>query len=158
MIRDETDITLLRLLQEDGRATWKELAEATGLSPSTVLERVRRLERSGIIRGFSAQINAPAAGLPVEALVAVTMEPHSGRGVESFMEALKQWPSVVEAWHLTGQADFVLRVAVTDLNALEKVLTDEICSLPHIRNVQTSIVLSVSKEPSPLPVPPPQRK
>ena len=156
MPRDELDIKLLQRLQEDGRSTWKELAELTGLSSSTVMERVRRLERSGIISGFTAQISLDKAGLPVEALVTVTMEPHSRQGVEDFTNALAQWSSVIQAWHLTGNADFLLRVVAPDLQALERVLTEEICSLPHIRAVQTAIVLSCSKPLSPLPLPEPK--
>lgn len=150
---DSTDIQLLRRIQTEGRATQRSLAEETGIAPSTAMERLRRLEESGVIRGYSADLDPGAVGLPTAAFVTVTLAPHTSEQVHAFSAAVAAIPEVLEAWHLTGKSDFLLHVQLPAVSDLEALLTDRLASLPGVARMTTSLVLSETKPRSPLPLP-----
>jgi Lrp/AsnC family leucine-responsive transcriptional regulator len=117
---DDVDSEILRLLREDGRLSWRDLGAAVGLSANAVADRVRRMRRSGVIRGFTAIVDPAAGGRTLEALVGITLSP----GVDSDLfsaEAAKLGP-VIEVLHLTGAPDYQLRVACRDTAELDALL------------------------------------
>jgi Lrp/AsnC family transcriptional regulator, leucine-responsive regulatory protein len=117
---DPIDSEILRLLREDGRASWRDLGAAVGLSANAVADRVRRLRRSGVITGFVALVDPAAGGRVVEALVGVTLK----RGVDSdaFAVAASRLEAVTEVLHLSGAPDYQLRVACRDTAELDSLL------------------------------------
>jgi Lrp/AsnC family transcriptional regulator, leucine-responsive regulatory protein len=117
---DRIDRRILGVLAEHGRMSWQALAAEVGLSPSAVTERVRRLERTGAIVGYRAVVSPTAAGRPLEAWVAVVLQPGADR--DRFVTALGGVEAVVDAVHLTGAADYELRVRCRDTGELDDLL------------------------------------
>jgi Lrp/AsnC family leucine-responsive transcriptional regulator len=136
---DSTDWRILEELQRDGRASYAELARAVSMSPSAVTERVRRLEQAGIIRGYTAVIDAEQLGFVILALVRLR---YPTGNYKPFHELLASTPQIIEAHHVTGEDCFVLKVLARSMRHLEET-TGRISSLGP---VTTSVVYS-----SPLP-------
>lgn len=118
---DPIDHSLVEALTVDGRATFQDLGRAVGLSPTATADRVRRLQARGVIRGFRAVIDAEQLGRTVEASIDVLLEPGADR--HRFAEVLRDEPGVVEAVHVTGHFDYVLRVHCTGTSELDQILT-----------------------------------
>ncbi len=136
---DETDWKILKALQINGRISYRELGEQIGLSTPAVSERVRKLEDSGIIEGYSARLNLEKLGKTIVAFVNVNTRPESNDPLQKFV---KKTPEVLEAHYITGQASFVLKIAIGSILDLE----DFIKKLSHFGPTQTSIVLSTHVE------------
>lgn len=117
---DDIDRRILGVLLEDGRATWQDLADRVGLGPSATRDRVRRLERDGVITGYRAEIAQEASGRPLEARVAVTVGVACDR--DAVVAAFVAQPAVVDAVHLTGPDDYELTVRCRDIDELDSVL------------------------------------
>ena len=132
---DGTDWKILHALQVNGRISYRELGEQIGLSTPAVSERVRKLEDSGVIEGYSAQLNLKKLGKQITAFVNVNTRPESNEPLQKFV---KKAPEVLEAHYITGQASFILKVSLSSIPALE----DFIKRLSHFGPTQTSIVLS----------------
>jgi len=132
---DDIDLELLSALQEDARATYAELGRKVGLSAPAVAERVRRLEASGIISGYHAQVDLKKAGYGIVAFVRLTSAPDLAPQLERLA---RDTPEVLEFHRVTGTEGFVLKVAVTSIEHLERIV---VRFLPY-GNTTTSIVLS----------------
>jgi Lrp/AsnC family leucine-responsive transcriptional regulator len=132
---DATDWRILEALQNDGRASYAELARAVAMSPSAVTERVRRLEEAGVISGYSAVIDHDRIGLPILAFVRLRY-PHGN--YKPFHDLLATTPEVLEAHHVTGDDCFVMKVTARSMRHLEQV-AGRIASLG---SVTTSVVYS----------------
>ncbi|MFN8016848.1 MAG: Lrp/AsnC family transcriptional regulator [Acidimicrobiales bacterium] len=119
---DPLDQRLVDELVRDGRATFQDLGRTIGLSPTATADRVRRLQKAGVIRGFRAVLDAGHLGRTVEAAIDVRLEPGADRN--RFADALRAQPGVVEAVHVTGHYDYMLRVFCTGTAELDGILTD----------------------------------
>jgi Lrp/AsnC family leucine-responsive transcriptional regulator len=151
---DEKDARILELLQSDGRTTNVELARAVELTPSATLERVRKLEERGLIRGYMALLNPQALGLGFVAFIFARVEDREDLmgGAERTAEGLAALPSVQELHHLAGEDCFLLKVRARDTDDLYRILRDEIGQFKAIRSTRTTIVLKTVKETARLPV------
>ena len=149
---DEFDLKLLRALQQDGRLTNNDLAERVGLSASQCSRRRMALEEAGVIEGYQATLSAPALGLGVIAFVRVTLAAHSPDNAKRFQRLIEGIDDVQEAYSLTGEADYLVKMAVPDLKALSRILNDVF--LPHgsVAHLHSSIVLDHLKKTAPLPL------
>ncbi len=114
---DAIDRDILDVLSRDGRASWRELGERVRLSANAVAERVRRLERAGVIRGYRAEIDQRALGNTIEALIDVQIA--TGTDPDAFEAALIREPYVLDAVHITGRFDYAVRVLCPDVSALD---------------------------------------
>jgi len=152
MILDKTDRKILRILQADGRITNAELAERIGISPPPTLERVRKLERNGIIRKYAALINPIAVGVETFTFVEVTLSRHGQDSVLAFMKAVDSVPEILECHHVTGDADFLLKIAVRNIPAYEDLVLHKLTALPHIQHLKSMVVLSTLKNETSLPI------
>lgn len=137
---DELDSVLVRMLQEDGRRTNRDMAEALGIAPSTCLERIRLLRQRGILTGFHAEADLPSLNRSLEAVIAVRIRPPSREMIEAFEEFLKSMPEVVSVFVLTGADDFLVHVAVRDTNHLQALVLDKLTKRPELSDVRTSVV------------------
>ncbi|PRY94759.1 AsnC family transcriptional regulator [Hasllibacter halocynthiae] len=148
---DDTDREILRLLQRDARLTSDELGRRLGLSASQAGRRRQRLEE-GPIRGYAACIDPGAAGLGVQAFVQVGMASHGRDEHAAFARLAETLPEVTEAFTLTGDADYLLRVWCADLAALNRLVQERL--LPHsaVGRVRSQIVMQQLKAGAPLPV------
>ncbi len=139
------DRDILLALQRDGRQTNARLAERLGLSPSAMLERVRRLERDGVIRGYRADIAPEALGLGLQAFVAAELEAHSRDHIEGFERGIGRVLAVRACYHITGRFDYLLHVAVQDLEHLGRLIKTDIAAIPGVAKLETLLVLSAVK-------------
>ena len=149
---DGFDIKLLDALQDDGRLTNFDLAERVGLSPSQCSRRRAALEASGIIVSYHARLAAEAIGLGILVFVQVTLANHSPGNSKRFQKLIDALPEVQEAFSLTGEADYLVKLVVPDLKALSRILNDVL--LPHesVEHVRSSIVLDRLKQTPRLPL------
>jgi DNA-binding Lrp family transcriptional regulator len=149
---DQFDLKLLAALEADGRLTNSELAGRVGLSASQCSRRRIGLEEIGVIEGYSARLNAKRLGIGLLALVQVSMSPHSKENAKKFSAFVNTIEEVQEAYALTGDADYLLKVAVPDLKNLSRIINDLI--LPHgsVSHVKSSIVLTTLKDSHRLPL------
>lgn len=149
---DRFDKTLLGALQADASATNADLAARVGLSASQISRRRQALEEAGAIAGYRALVNRAALGLDVVVLIHVTMARHSPENARRFRQLALSRPEVLDAFTLTGEADYVLKVVVRDLPALSAFVNDVL--LPHeaVDRVRSEVVLDVIKENGPLPL------
>jgi Lrp/AsnC family leucine-responsive transcriptional regulator len=148
---DALDLAALARLMADGRVTWAELASELGLSPAAAAERVRRLERTGVIRGYAALVEPGAIGLGLTALVGVTLAHHRARA--AFLRRIQQLDEVQESHHVTGDYDFLLKVRCADTQALERLINEQLKDKGGVAESRTLIVLSTAKETPRLPLP-----
>jgi Lrp/AsnC family leucine-responsive transcriptional regulator len=143
---------ILQLLAADGRASYQAIADEVGLSRPAVMERVKRLEESGLILGYTARIDRAKAGFPITAFVAVRYPATELDGAEPSVRALVANPSVLECHHVAGEDCYVLKVAAPSLEALERILRT--LREPGLSvSTRTTIVLSsVFEKPGVVPV------
>jgi Lrp/AsnC family transcriptional regulator, leucine-responsive regulatory protein len=142
---EEQDERILATLQRDGRATNQQLAEAVGMSTSACWRRVRGLEESGVIRGYSALVERERAGFATSAILHVSLERHDAKFVDEFVSRVTRRAEVLECFATTGDADYHLRVVVRDMQAYNQFLDDFMFRLPGIRYVRTNMILKEIK-------------
>ncbi|MCT4656626.1 MAG: Lrp/AsnC family transcriptional regulator [Cohaesibacter sp.] len=142
---DRIDRHILRELQAHGRLTNNELAERVNLSPSPCLRRMRNLEKKGVIKGYTAQIDQKAYGLPITVFVHIRLDEHSTASSKKFEEAIKRVDEVLDCYLMTGNCDYLLRVLVKDLEAYEDFVRNRLHPIPGIASIDTSFAFGVIK-------------
>lgn len=153
---DRHDIALLAELQRDSRQTVQQLAAAAGLSSTPCWKRVKELEASGIIRGYTALVDREKVGLALCVLAEVNLTRHNEDDVRRFEQAVAQAPQIVSCYATTGQADYVLKVLVPDIKSYESFLHETAFKLPGVTHVRSSVVLKEIKAETRLPLAPVQ--
>ena len=148
---DEKDRTIIELLQTNARISNAEVARSVGLAPSAALERVRKLEERGLLRGYEARLDPRALGLGVLAFIAVRADERVG-GVETGT-ALADLPEVQEVHHIAGDDCYLIKVRAADTEVLGRLLRERIGVIPTVRSTRTTIVLETIKETATLPLP-----
>lgn len=141
---DETDATILDLLQENARISQADVARVVGLAPSAVLERIRKLESKGIIRGYSALVDPHALDQSMLAFVAVRTE--QAPGDDSVANALAKCPEVLELHHIAGDDCYLLKVRARDAEHVGQLLRHRFGRIPGVKSTRTTIVLETVKE------------
>ena len=142
---DFKDKHLLEEIQANSRITNTELAKRIGLSPSSTLERVKKLEVSGIIEKYITLLNPSKAGYSCLTFVEIKLARHGETPVEDFISSIALIPEVLECHHITGEADFLLRVATKDIPAYEELILHQLSALANVQSMKTSVVLSTFK-------------
>jgi DNA-binding Lrp family transcriptional regulator len=150
---DATDWSILDHLQGDARLSNVKLAESVNLSPSPCLARVRDLEAGGYISRYVTLLNPHKVGLTVSVFIQVTLEKQVEKQLEAFETAIQKRPEVMECYLMTGDADYLLRVVVPDLPALERFIVDHLTRIPGIANIRSSFALKQVKYQTALPLP-----
>ena len=149
---DRYDYAILRLLQEDARMTNAALAARVSLSESACLRRVRALEESGLIEGYTALVDQERAGFPVNVFVSITLDRQSRTGLEAFESAVRRIPEVMECYLMTGEHDYLLRLVVADLADFERIHNQHLTRLPSVARVQSSFAMRTVTRSRSLPV------
>lgn len=149
---DTFDRRILSALQGDARLTNQELAEKVGLSASQCSRRRSALEQEGVITGYHAALSSEALGLQMVAFVQVTLAAHSPDNSRSFQGLIARLPEVQEAYALTGEADYQIKLVVPDLKTLSLILNDVLLAHASVARVRSSIVLDRLKQGFLLPV------
>ena len=138
---DPTSRRILQILAADGRASYQAIADDVGLSRPAVMERVKRLEETGYILGYSARLDRAKVGYPVTAFIAVRYAPTDYVGTEPVVQALADNPSVLECHHVAGEDCYILKVAAPSLVDLERVIR-QLRGTGDSISTRTTIVLS----------------
>jgi Lrp/AsnC family leucine-responsive transcriptional regulator len=149
---DEVDVQLLKLLQHDGRITNADLAKTVGLSPPSVLQRVRALERAGFIRGYTAVLDAERLGLRITAFAMISLSLHQDMAIERFRKAIQEVEEVQECYHVSGEYDFLVKILVRDMRAYEALIREKISRIRGIRQINSSFVFGVPKKTTAIPL------
>jgi Lrp/AsnC family leucine-responsive transcriptional regulator len=138
---DRLDCAILRALQRDARLSLAEISSEVGLTASPCWTRIKRLEATGVIEGYSVHLNAEKLGLKDTVIVQVTLDSHSDEALERFGRELERMPEVLEAFLVAGDYDYYLRIAVADTRDYERLLREKLYKIPGIRNSKSSFVL-----------------
>lgn len=149
---DGFDLKILAALQEDGRLTNQQLADAVGLSPSQCSRRRMRLEEDGAISGYHADLASEALGFGVIAFVQITLATHSPDNARHFRALVQRVDDIQEAYAVTGDADYVLKVIARDLKSLSDIINETLMPHPSVAHVRSSIVLDRLKATQKLPL------
>ncbi|MDJ1157768.1 Lrp/AsnC family transcriptional regulator [Chelatococcus sp. SYSU_G07232] len=152
MIQDDRDRAILRILQANARITNAELAERVHLSPSACLRRVRALEESGLIRGYTMQLDPKAAGFPGTAFVMIALDQQGRASLDAFEGQVMKHPEILECHLLAGAHDYLVRVAYRDSADLERIHAEILTQLPGVTRVQSTLTLRTVKRTTALPV------
>ncbi len=143
---DKTDFKILKILQENGRITNIQLSMDIGLSPAPTLERVRKLEQTGLIKSYHAMVNEELLGLTIKSFVQVSINFQKADAIKSFIKQIMSLDEIVECHQITGSADFLMKIMVNDIRSFEKFITDKISKIQEISSVQTLMVLNSVKQ------------
>lgn len=138
---DEFDVKILRTMQQDGRISINDLSEQVGLSPTPVSRRIRNLETSGIITGYSAVIDEAALGYDVSVFVSVQLDKQVDEALARFEATIADFPEVVECWLMTGNRDYLLRIATKSLKEFEQFLVGRLTKVKAVASIESSIPL-----------------
>lgn len=149
---DRYDRIILKVLQENGRASNVELSEKASLSPPQCFRRVKRLEEEGIIRGYAAHLSTQELGLDVIAFVSLTLERDQNKKVRELEKTIRSFPEVLECYGISGDFDYLLKVVARDLKSLSTFLTDRLMQVPGVSAVRSTVCLEEIKPASPVPL------
>jgi|SRR6185503_11244641 len=141
---DDLDKQILNILQGNARTSNAEIARQVGMAPSAVLDRIRKLEERGVIRGYGVQLDGQSVGLGLLAFVFVRTDDMTGEN--KVTRALEQVPEVLELHHVAGEDCFLVKVRTANTEALGRLLREKFGTIKGVRATRTTIVLRTSKE------------
>jgi DNA-binding Lrp family transcriptional regulator len=147
---DDVDRRILTALHTDARMPNSALAELVGIAPSTCHGRVRRLQELGVIRGFYTDINPAAIGLPLQAMISVTLQSNARGKIRSFIGQIRSKPQVMDVYFLAGADDFILHVAARDTEDLRSFVVENLNADADVAGTQTSLIFEHLRGASPL--------
>lgn len=143
---DDIDRAILAVLQDNARVSNAAVARAVGLTPPATLERTRRLEDAGIIRGYHADLDPEPLGYGMTVVLLIRLDHHGREAVHAFRDAIALVDAVSECHYLTGTADFLLKIRVPDVAGYRELLENEVSRLPGLAHVESAVVLETFKE------------
>ncbi len=149
---DKINRRILSILQKNSSITNSDLAKTIGLAPATTLERVKKLEVSGVIKGYVALVDQKKIGKPITAFVEISMTNHSAKGIKDFSNEITAIPEVLECHHLAGDKDFLLKVVTENIETYREFALDKLAAIPGIGNVCTLFTLDTIKDSTGIPV------
>ncbi|PCI37893.1 MAG: AsnC family transcriptional regulator [Rhodospirillaceae bacterium] len=138
---DKTDRKILRLLQVDGRMTNADLAEKINLSPSACLRRVQRIENSDIVDGYVMLVNQEAMGKPTSIFVDISLNSQSEESFDTFEQAVKDCPEIMECFLMSGDSDYLIRVVATDAQDFERIHKKHLSRFPGVARIRSNFAL-----------------
>jgi DNA-binding Lrp family transcriptional regulator len=150
---DNIDRKIVELLQADSNITNAQLAQEIGLSPAPTLERVKKLETQGVIKSYHAVIDLASVGLGVSTFVMCTLKGHNKENIEKFITAIRSIEEVIECHHVTGQADFILKVVAPDIPAYQSLMLEKVSNIEVVDSLQSTVILSTFKDSKVVPLP-----
>jgi Lrp/AsnC family transcriptional regulator, leucine-responsive regulatory protein len=138
---DRVDSKILRLVCEDGRISWRDLAERIELSLTPTLRRIRRLEEERVISGYSARIDEQRIGFGITMYVLVTLERQTEETLKVFERRIADVPEVMSCYLMTGDADYILRIVISDLQSYQRFMLDVLTRIPGVSRIQSSLAI-----------------
>jgi DNA-binding Lrp family transcriptional regulator len=150
---DKIDRMILEILQSNAKITNAQLSKEIGLSPAPTLERVKKLELSGIIKSYHAKLDTDKIGLGVNTFVYATLKGHNKQNIEIFLEEVYKIDEIMECHHVTGTGDFILRIIAQDISSYQKLMLEKVSDISVVDNLQSMVILSTFKDSKVLPIP-----
>ena len=150
---DEIDRKILDILQTNAKITNAQLSKDIGLSPAPTLERVKKLETSGIIKSYHAVINTEKIGLGVNTFVQVSLRGHNKNNIDKFLSEINDIPEVIECHHITGSGDFILKIISNDIQSYQKLMLERVSDIDVVDGLQSMVILSTFKDSKVMPIP-----
>jgi DNA-binding Lrp family transcriptional regulator len=147
---DDVDRRILAALHADARIANSALAEAVGIAPSTCHGRVRRLQEVGVIRGFHADIDPAAIGLPLQAMISVSLQANARARIRTFIQQIRRKHQVIDVYFLAGADDFIIHVAARDTDDLRSFVVDNLNADVDVAGTKTSLIFEHLRGASPL--------
>ena len=148
---DKIDLKILKILQSNSKITNLDLSKKIGLSPAPTLERVKKLETTNIIESYHAKVNAEKIGLNVSTFVLVTLAWNKENALENFIEKIGNIDEVTEAYIITGDGDFLVKIVTKDIPSYEKLLFKKLSQIEEVERLKTFMTLSKVKKSKILP-------
>ena len=149
---DKIDKKILIILQRNAKITNSKLSKEIGLSPAPTLERVRKLESNGIISGYHAKLDKSKIGLGVSTFVMVSLKVHNKKNLLSFLDKIKDLENIVECHHITGSADFILKVVAENIESYQDLMLEKINEIDVADSFQSLVILSTFKDNKVIPI------
>lgn len=149
---DSIDLRILKELQTDGRMSFTDLAPKVGLTTSPCLERVRRLERAGVIKGYAATLDPHAVDAGLLVFIELSLTYSSGEIFADFKRAVRKLPQILECHLVSGDFEYLLKARLKDMNAYRELLGEIVRLLPGVRNSKTLVVMEEVKETTAIPI------
>lgn len=143
---DLTDKKILNLLQQNSKANIKEIALKIGLTQTPTYERIKRLEKAGVIKNYIAVLDKEKVGYTIEVFCQVTLMVHSKEMITRFENAINKIDEVMECFHVAGNYDYLLKIIVKDMNSYQAFLKNKLSVLDSVANVQSTFVMSSTKD------------
>ena len=150
---DKIDRHILDILQQQGKITNAELAQRIGLSPAPTLERVKKLEKSGVIKSYHAQIDNSKVGLGVSTFVRVSLKGQNMEHIRSFISSIEKIDEIIECHHITSSSDFILKIVAPNIPEYQKLMLEKVTDIDVVANMQSMIILSTFKDSKKVPIP-----
>jgi DNA-binding Lrp family transcriptional regulator len=150
---DNTDRKILEILQANAKITNAQLSKDIGLSPAPTLERVKKLENSGIIKSYHAMLDNSRIGLGVSTFVLVTLKGHNKNNIDLFLSEIYKVDEVIECHHITGSGDFILKIISADIASYQKLMLEKVSEIDVVDGLQSMVILSTFKDSKVMPVP-----
>ena len=148
---DKIDLKIMKILQENSKITNLDLSKKIGLSPAPTLERVKKLEQSGIIKSYHALVDTQAIGLSVKTFVLVSLAWQKENALNAFLDKITQIDEITECYIITGEADFLIKIVCKDIPTYEKLLFKTLYQIEEIERLKTLMTLSTVKDSKLLP-------
>ena len=142
---DDTDKAILRILQKDSRTTIKQMATLLNLSTTPIFDRMKKLEKAQIIKAYVALVDPKKVGKNLTVFINISIKEHDKKAINEFVERITKFTEVVECHHITGNADFLLKVILADIEAYNQFILDKLSVIPHIGKVESRFSLSQRK-------------
>jgi len=149
---DSTDTKILKLLQENSRLTIREMASQMHLSTTPIFERIKRMEKEKVIEKYVALVSPKKIGKSMFAFVDISLKEHRKEAVEEFVDQVIQFPEVMECHHISGNADFVIKVLLKDMEAYNQFVLEKLSIVPNIGHLESRFCLSVRKYSTVIPI------
>ncbi len=150
---DKIDRKILDILQSNAKITNAQLSKDIGLSPAPTLERVKKLETSGIIKSYHAKLDTDKIGLGVHTFVQVSLKGHNKKNIDLFIDEINKIAEVIECHHITGSGDFILKVISSDIQSYQQLMLEKVSEIEVVDGLQSMIILSTFKDSKVMPVP-----
>lgn len=150
---DQIDRKILDILQKEAKITNAQLSKEIGLSPAPTLERVKKLEQTGIIQSYHARLDPTKIGLGVSTFVHVSLKGHNKQNINTFLEAINQIDEIIECHHITGTGDFILKVIAKDISSYQTLMLEKVSEITVVDNMQSMVILSTFKDSKCMPIP-----
>jgi DNA-binding Lrp family transcriptional regulator len=150
---DKIDRKILDILQFNAKITNAQLSKEIGLSPAPTLERVKKLEQSGVIKSYHAKVDIEKIGLGVSTFVYVTLKGHNKTNIELFLGEIHNIDEVIECHHITGSGDFILKIIAEDIASYQKLMLEKVSDIAVVDNLQSMVILSTFKDSKVIPIP-----